>query len=69
MKPRNRSAAARGGHRAGCAGRPGERGRSGAVAQFAEFADNAWLIAQSVGRAREHGIPAEQIMIWLEEHA
>jgi hypothetical protein len=39
------------------------------LGQFADPAGKGWVItAASVGRARECGIPAEQILGWLEDH-
>lgn len=39
------------------------------LAQFANPEGNHWVItADSVGRARERGIPAEQILDWLDDH-
>ncbi|HEY7159161.1 MAG TPA: helicase-associated domain-containing protein [Gemmataceae bacterium] len=39
------------------------------LAQFADPAGKHWVItAASVGRARERGIPAEQILSWLDDH-
>jgi hypothetical protein len=39
------------------------------LAQFANQEGEGWVItAASVGRAREHGIPAEQILGWLADH-
>lgn len=39
------------------------------LAQFADPEGKGWdITAASVGRARERGIPAEQILGWLEDH-
>jgi hypothetical protein len=39
------------------------------LAQFADPEGKHWVItAASVGRARERGIPAEQILGWLDDH-
>jgi len=39
------------------------------LGQFADPEGKGWVItAASVGRARERGIPAEQILGWLEDH-
>ena len=44
-----------------------------ALARLSQFADpegDGWQIsAASVGRAHGHGIPADQVLLWLEEHA